>query len=156
MGKKVGGVLSDALWMQCKDKPLEFTIPGHPPSVNKLYNPIRGRLIKSREGHKWEGFSLLFVRRAAIEAYGTFRLDLLKGRPISLEIVFYRPSWRAASGSGLYVRPDVSNFIKAAEDGIMTALGLDDSAVVNLTVSKAEDKGAVRMFARIRFLEEYI
>lgn len=124
----------DALWLMCKDFPLSFTIPGLPPSVNELYSTVRGRRVKTRAGHKWEGFSLLFVRRAALEAYQTFRLEDLKGKPLKVEITFCRPSWVAKNGN--VKRPDCDNLIKALLDGIMKSLNLDDSAIWEISAVK--------------------
>lgn len=141
----------DALWMQCRDHPLEFTIPGLPPSTNHLYAQFGNRRIKSREAHKWEGFSLLFVRRAAMEAYGTFRLEDLKGKPLRIEITFYRPGWRAKNGS--IKKPDCDNLIKALLDGVMKSLNLDDSAILELMASKVESSESERTFCKLTFLE---
>lgn len=152
MGKPLIKGPSDALWMQCRDFPLEFTIPGHPPSINSLYATFRGRRIKSREGHKWEGFSLIFVRRAALEAYGTFRLEDLKGRPLRMEIAFYRPTWKAKNGN--IKRWDVDGHLKCLIDSSLTALNLDDSAILELRASKIEDAGPERTYCKLIFLED--
>ncbi len=138
------------LWETCKLRPLEVVIPGHPPSVNQLYATVRGRRIKTREGIKWEAFSKLFIQRAALEAYGTFRLDSLRGKPLKLDIIFYSPSWRAKNGN--IRRWDCDNHIKSLQDGLVTSLGLDDYPIMELSALKQESSEEVRTFARLTFL----
>lgn len=141
----------EKLWELCRANPLEVNLPGHPPSVNKLYATFKGRRIKTRAGHNWESISLTYVRMASKKAYGTIFLDYLKGRPLKLEIRVYRPSWVAKSGSGLYVKPDLTNFFKSCEDGVMVALSLDDSAVIKFEGSK-EIGEAEKTFVRLTFI----
>jgi len=124
------------LWEKCKATPLCLTIPQHPPSVNKLYATFRGRRIKARCGHEWEAHAGRFVREAAREAYGTANLSKLKGRPMLFEAGICRQSWVAKSGSGLFVRPDLDGFLKALIDSFMTALELDDCAIIEIRARK--------------------
>lgn len=130
----------EALYANCRANQLHVILQGLPPSVNKLYANVRGRRVKTQLGRIWATNSIWPIGMACQSAYGTRSLSDLKGRPLWLQLRFSRPSWRAKSGSGLYVRPDVSNFIKCAEDAFISALGLDDSAVVELVASKIEGR----------------
>jgi len=128
------------------------SIPGLPPSVNMLYATFRGRRIKSKEGREWEKKCYSYTNATVREYLGTADLSPLKGLPLLLDITFYKPTWTAKNGSGLYVRPDLSNFIKAAEDGFLSALGLDDCAVVDLHCRKflsIDDKEDTRIGIRL-------
>lgn len=91
--------------------------------------------------------------RAARVRFGRSDLSEFKGHPVSLTLEFHRPKWTGKSGikKGLYVRPDISNFVKIAEDAIFRALSLDDSAVVDLTLRKVESE-SVRTFIDFRFV----
>lgn len=140
------------LWERCKATPLEFGFSGHPPSVNKLYATVRGHRVKTKAAREFSNLICFRSSSASLLFYNTTNLTKLKGKPLKLELAFYRPSWRAKNGSGLYVRPDLSNFIKILEDSIMGAFGLDDSAVVELIAKKVEKEGEECTFVRLSFL----
>lgn len=140
------------LWEKCRAEHLQICVPGLPPSVNKLYATVRGRRVKSRESRLYQTQVAHIARQAAMITYGTHDLSSLRGRPLRFGMLVLRPSWRAKSGSKLYVRPDLSNFIKACEDSVISALGLDDSAVVELIATKIEHDGVVRTVVRLSFL----
>ncbi len=140
----------ETLWALCRNHPLEFTIPGHPPSINELYANVRGRRVKTRVGHKWESFSGIFVRTAAKDAYGTYNLHELKGKPLKLDIYFYSPSWKAKNGN--LRRWDCDNHIKSFQDSLVSSLGLDDYSIMDLSAIKVESPLEIRTFARLIFL----
>lgn len=73
------------------------------------------------------------------------------GKPLKMDIVFYRPSWRAKNGN--IKRWDVDSHLKALIDSSLTCLGLDDSAILDLTAKKLESPEAERTFVRLTFLE---
>lgn len=135
---------------------LVVEIPGLPPSVNHTYSFTRRGAFKKPEVRKWEGVAHYLISQASQEAYGKQDLSIMRGEPIRLILSFIRPSWRAKSGlnKGRLVRPDVSNFIKVTEDAVCGALGLDDSAVVELTVLKLERSGDIRTEIVLEFVNE--
>lgn len=135
---------------------LEFLIPGHPPSVNKLYATVRGRRVKARIGRQWSAHCARLIHNEMLRSYGVISLASLRGFPIEFSYEVMRPSWRAKSGSGLFVRPDLGNFEKALCDSVMEALNLDDSAIVAIHAFKLEASGPERTLVRIKFLTEDI
>lgn len=125
-------------------------MPGFPPSINSLYATYRGRRIKSREGRKWEVLCKGYTRNAALKAWGTTDISVLKGYPLYMEFWLYRPSWR--SQKGLLVRPDLMNHEKALTDGIMAAIGLDDSSIISFRASKVELESEPSVRALLKFI----
>ena len=139
----------------CKAHPLTVNVPGLPESVNHTYRRgYGGQVYKTSQASAWESIATMETKRAALRAYGTSKLGILKGAPVRLEIDFCRDTWRKKkkSESHLIVRPDVSNLVKLAEDALFRGLDLDDSAVVILQVQKVEVKGPVKTQLRLSFL----
>jgi Holliday junction resolvase RusA-like endonuclease len=135
--------------------PVEIEIPGLPTSVNHTYGFSNRRVFKNSKARAWETIAKIKVRSAAKLFYGMHDLSWAKGMGFELHLTFVRETWRGKSKAkhGLYVRPDVSNFIKLCEDSICSALCLDDSAVVKLSAAKKEEPGEAKTRAKIIFLE---
>lgn len=143
----------DQLWESLKANPLIFEIAGHPPSVNQIWRGVGRRIYKIPEAAAFESMVGASAHAWARRNYGTSDLRCFKGRPLELHLSFGRPSWKAKAKKGCeghIIRPDVSNLVKCAEDGLMRALGLDDSAVMELSAKKIS--GAVRTVFELRFL----
>lgn len=157
-----GGVviISDpvqSLLKACQDNPLLVEVSGHPESVNRLWRSGNGRVYKSSQATIWDSMAQITIRKEAKRLYGLFNLSVLSGYPIRLDLDFYRDTWhcKTKNKKHLIVRPDVSNLIKVAEDAITRALGLEDSAVVELVVRKVEMRGPIRTVFRLSFLKDY-
>lgn len=131
-----------SLWISLLSRPLVVVLEGLPPTVNHIWKHSGRRVYKSYEATSWDRLAQREVCKAADETYGTHDLSAFKGKPMSLSIYCCRPSWRVKAGKnkGNVVRPDISNLIKVAEDAVTRALGLEDSAVVMLSVQKEEAK----------------
>lgn len=112
--------------------------------------------FKDSKSVAWERVTMALTRSAAVEAYGSCDWSGLKGKPIKLELLFCRPTWKTKSGAnkGKYSRPDCSNYIKSVEDAVFKALGLDDGAVIDLTASKVEREGEARTIVKLSFIDE--
>lgn len=103
----------------------------------------------------WSEAASYLIKAQARRLWGFSDLKAFIGQPMALYLVFYRDTWHGKTKSkrNLYVRPDLSNFIKVAEDAIMGALGLDDSAIVELTCSKVEREGEDSVGICLEFIE---
>lgn len=127
-----------------KIKILRVEIPGLPTSVNHTYGRRRGGkgFFKVKASTDWERVAYELVKKKQRDIWSAVALDIYKGLPIKLTIDVCRPSWRGKSKAKRehYVRPDLDNFIKLTIDAVFKALGLDDSAVVDLTARKVESQ----------------
>lgn len=70
-----------------------------------------------------------------------------KGTPLSLELVFYLAKPKSTKREWPTVRPDLSNFIKSAEDGLQRSTKEDTPALVE------DDSSIVRLVAEKRYIE---
>lgn len=144
---------------KCITKPphdwLFVSIPDHPVSVNHIWKRTGARFYKVPEANRWSEVAKACTRMAAMKLYKQVDLSEWIGWPIEIQIDVCRPSWRGKSKAtrNKFVRPDLGNFLKLAEDSVMEALCLDDSAVVELRMRKCETESAVRTDVRLRFVE---
>ena len=117
---------------------LVVLIAGHPVSVNHMYARGNRKLYKTPEAARWETTAAYHVRIAAQRLWGLYDLSEYKGYPLHVEMIVMRPTWlgKTKAKRGLYVRPDVTNFIKSAEDVLCRTLNLDDSAVIRFVATK--------------------
>lgn len=122
-----------------------------------MYSQARGRRFKIESAKSWERIAITYARKAAQDAFQITNLSFLKGWPLKLEIEVCRPSWtgKTRAALGKWIRPDVSNFVKAIEDAMMKAYSLDDAAVVELHVRKRVMPTCERVHVRLEFLKEY-
>lgn len=100
-----------------------FGIFPFPPSVNSYYACVRGRKIMSKKGREYAKL----VMAAAVEQGLAFAS--LNGR-LSARLVLHPPTRR---------RLDISNFVKALEDGLTKAeVWEDDSQIDRWTIVRGE------------------
>lgn len=139
--------------------PLRIELQGLPPLISNAFGRTRsGITYKKKDIRQWEQLAEIKIKTAARMLYGTHDLSKYRGFPVCLEIIVYRDSWRAKAGprKGLYVRPDLSNFIKILEDALFKSLNLDDSAVVELTAVKQEMPGHPKTIIVFEFSPEIL
>lgn len=131
-------------------------IPDHPPSINHTYGFNGRRRFKDKRAVRWQTMAEMLTQNAAMELYGTFKLEQLVGKPIKLELFYYRETWRgkAKPKRGLYVRPDLDGFLKISIDSVFNALGLDDCAVIELVAHKVEQIGPNKLVIKLKFIDE--
>lgn len=107
-----------------------------PPSSNQLYSSVKGRLIKSIEGRKYDSLIQLYKLKKFRDidkisnAFGP--ADLL-----NIETIFVFNKNRIIGKKGQIKRLDASNRIKQLHDGLSTLLGIDDCRFVSGAFSKA-------------------
>lgn len=106
---------------------MTFTLPYLPPSTNNAYiNTKRGRVL-SPEARQW------------LAATGLIMRSQMHGQPAVLGsalgiIISLMGNWKTKAGQ--WRKTDLSNRVKLVEDAAMKVLGLDDSAVVSMTIRK--------------------
>lgn len=122
--------------MEKQTQVFQVTIPGHPPSTNRIWRKTReGRIHKSNE---YTAFERLIEKHCLIEGMHN---RALKNRFYKLRIIVYAPSWTHKNGKPR--KPDVTNFIKSAEDAVCKAYGWDDSYCTECVVAKKEGPATV-------------
>lgn len=120
-----------------------------PPSVNHLYTSgFKGRRVLSKEGL---AFKDALIRTVAEECMAMSWQDAIKavyeqGAWVRLTIGFHLPlfnkSWKPGGRTekgelqSPYKKIDGSNYIKAIEDAVSKAIGIDDSANLTTTIHK--------------------
>lgn len=107
-------------------------IEGWPPSVNRVWRKLRGRMIKNPVYVHWENK----VAAVCLSGGDAARLRGLVERPYKLVIEVVAKSWWYTTGSPK--KPDVSNFVKAAEDAVCRVYGWDDAWCQELEIRKVE------------------
>lgn len=137
-----------------RGKTFKIEIEGHPPTVNHTYRFSKKGGYKVKSAILWDVRVQSLVQKAAHTRFGTHDLSSLSGYPIKLEINVLRATWHGKTKSKrhLYVRPDLTNFFKAAEDSLFKALRLEDSAVVEFIGRKVEAEGCDRTVMSLEFL----
>ncbi len=128
--------------MTACNKQLLVCLEGHPPSVNHMYARGRRTVYKKPEVARWEMRAIHEIKAAANRLWGSSDMSAYAGYPLRVEMIVLRETWHGKTRAkrGLYVRPDLTNFIKAAEDALCRALGLDDCAVIQFVATKATHK----------------
>ncbi len=98
-------------------------------------------MFKNAKANAWETLSAIHIRTAAKLLYGVHDLGHWTHRPLELEISLYRSTWKGKGKdtSKRYIRKDLTNVIKIAEDCLCKALGLEDAAVISMKASKLVD-----------------
>lgn len=115
---------------------IELTLP-MPLSVNKAYVSLRNRRILSKDGKLYKQA----VREELGRCYATTPLPSLENTPLSLSIALVfedveNKGWSEGKAKNRYKRVDVSNRVKLLEDALFEALGVDDSLIFSLHVTK--------------------
>lgn len=134
-----------------------------PVSINKLYVTGRGgRRFLSSEGKHFKDRLQEEVSKAVALLDWKSAVDGIykNGAGVSLVVILAldhlrNPAWKVGGGttaSGAlrspYNKNDVSNYIKLIEDAVAKGTGIDDSAHVEVTMKKVEDKENPRIIIR--------
>jgi Holliday junction resolvase RusA-like endonuclease len=105
-------------------------VPGHPPSVNRVWRKFGNRMVKSKDYIEWEqDVAAVCLMRGNLAYYKTFAK-----KRYSLDLKIVDISWDYKNGNPK--KPDLTNFIKAAEDAVCKVYGWDDVYCMSLHVSK--------------------
>lgn len=123
-----------------------------PPSVNKIYLPVRGRFIPSKH--------LISYKKELEHYYLTFRLQIEEiaqscmrayqsGQVISFTREFYFQRTYLFTKKGTPRKFDLTNREKALDDGISNFIGVDDSAVFSSTSRKRLSPLPLREFVNV-------
>lgn len=113
-----------------------------PMTVNKAYVNIKGRRALSKEGKIYKNSVTSLVAKELSLCDGVFDSLVVPDEPLELEIKLFfshtqNKGWPSKAKSR-YKRVDVSNRVKLLEDALFKALGVDDSAIFSLTISKQD------------------
>lgn len=95
-----------------------------PPSVNHLYATVRGRRVLTKEGRKYKKLvSEMFEHLGGDTMPVWFRLIIELRLPLYFK-------------NGKVRKFDASNRVKVLEDAVCEGMGIDDSRVIQLVVTK--------------------
>lgn len=124
----------------------EIIVPLHPPSTNKIWQKKKGGgFFKHPEYQAWENCVTAHIwRKGELGHWRTF-----KGRPYKLLIEVFAQTWLTSKGT--IKRPDVTNFVKSAEDSICRVFGWDDAFCVECLVRKVPKPDCEADHTRIVF-----
>lgn len=107
-----------------------------PPSSNQLYASVRGRLVKSQEGRKYDNLIQLYKLKKFRDleriTHAFTDADVL-----NIETIFVFARKRIVGQKGQIKKLDASNRIKQLHDGLSKLIGIDDCRFVSGTFSKA-------------------
>jgi Holliday junction resolvase RusA-like endonuclease len=104
-----------------------------PISLNKLYRQFRGRTIISKEGREFKSLVSFLVKGIdSSELLGEF--TEVKG--LSVEISFYSNRFYTKDGKIRKRYLDADNLLKVMLDVVFKEIGLDDSYITRLVVTK--------------------
>lgn len=115
----------------------ELTLP-YPPSSNRYWRNVQGRMVKSSEARDYE----TLVMASVIEQLGY--MPEATSLPISFTYKLYRPQ---KSG-------DLSNRIKILEDNLQGLLYLNDKQIIELHGFRYDDKHNPRVEVLIESLSD--
>ncbi len=105
-----------------------------PISLNKLYRQFRGRTIVSKEGREFKSTIGLCVKGInASELLGEF--TEVKG--LEVRIDFYSQKFFTKDGKIRKRYLDADNLLKVVLDVVFKEIGLDDSLITKLVVTKS-------------------
>jgi Holliday junction resolvase RusA-like endonuclease len=121
---------------------VEFSIPGKPVAKGRARHARRGKIVTTFTPPETERYENL-VKMAARQGMGMrepfggpIRLILNIDLPIPGGWSMKRQTMAAGALIGATKKPDVSNVLKAVEDGMNGVVYADDSQIVDLWVSK--------------------
>lgn len=123
-----------------------------PPSINHLYfNGSHGRVL-TKEGRAFKDAMKDAVLQAVASSAWKIAIDEIyeRGGYVTLEIRLYRShfynnSWKPGSKTPAgvlrspYQKLDATNYAKVIEDAVVDGTGIDDSAHLQVTISKTHD-----------------
>jgi len=124
----------------------KISLPFLPISTNKLKIPNRGRLVKSPEARNFKDDLITFLLQYELADYG----KTYKGDGIIVSITYYMPNLYTKKKQISKTAGDVSNFDKALIDVIFPIMGLNDSDILDMYLSKRE--GEARTEITISFI----
>jgi len=112
---------------------IEYTIPGHPMSVNHMYGSTKkgGRFL-TKEGKRWKEN----IKLECLSKFGRIN----SREPIIVQVVYYFPDNR---------KRDVSNYDKILLDALSGVLYVDDSQIQCASLHKFIDKKNPRTIIRL-------
>lgn len=116
-----------------------------PISLNKIYRQFRGRTIISKEGRDFKklvGILISGIDTKSLEGMFTESVGL------AVEINFYSNRFFTKEGKIRKRYLDCDNLLKATLDTVFAEIGIDDSYITKLTVSKSSgfyDKTVIRI-----------
>jgi Holliday junction resolvase RusA-like endonuclease len=104
-----------------------------PISLNRLYRQFRGRTIISKEGREFKK-----TVGALISGFDTSSINgmFTESEGLQVEINFHSNKFYTKAGNIRKRYLDVDNLLKATLDTIFTEIGLDDSLITRLVVTK--------------------
>lgn len=106
-----------------------------PPTSNNLYASVRGRLIKSIEGRKYESALKLYSIRN-FKILDKIKSNLKPSDSLRVDCFFIFHKNRIISKKGEYKKLDVTNRIKALHDAISDMVGIDDKQFISVGCEK--------------------
>ena len=115
------------------------TVLGHPPSVNSIWRKGRDRggkvkFYKVKEYVDWETRIAMACTATACNHKGVGFWKAMKNHYYELFIEVGNETWKTKKGTPK--KPDVTNFIKAAEDAVCKTFGWEDSYCMKCTIVK--------------------
>ena len=104
-----------------------------PISLNRLYRQFRGRTIISKEGREFKK-----TVGALISGFDTSSINgmFTESEGLEVEINFHSNKFYTKAGNIRKRYLDVDNLLKATLDTIFAEIGLDDSLITRLVVTK--------------------
>jgi Holliday junction resolvase RusA-like endonuclease len=120
-----------------------------PISINKLYRQFRGRTIISKEGREFKTLVSSLVKGVdSSDLVGEF----IEARGLSVRINFYSNRFYTKNGKIRKRYLDADNLLKVTLDVIFKEIGLDDSLITKLLVTKStgfHDRTEIRITRNI-------
>jgi Holliday junction resolvase RusA-like endonuclease len=104
-----------------------------PISLNKLYRQFRGRTIISKEGREFKSLVSFLVK--GIDPSSLLG-DFTDVKGLSVSIDFYSNRFYIKNGQIRKRYLDCDNLLKCVLDVVFKEIGLDDSLITKLTVTK--------------------
>lgn len=145
-------------------KQMSFTIDQFPmpPSTNKLYAWVNGRMVKTRDYNEFERMAYKWITLNPTQLIGVrqFLKDFSEKHVIDVSTDFYFEKKRIVCQNGRPKRNDTSNRIKALHDVLSSIiLGVDDcyfwSGVFNkFPLREGEVDEHVKITFKLRMLDE--
>jgi Holliday junction resolvase RusA-like endonuclease len=109
-------------------------LPLIPISLNKLYRQFRGRAIISKEGREFKSTINAYLKGSKLEIEED---DFTRVKGLSVEINFYSNKFYTKSNEIRKRYLDADNLLKVVLDVVFKELGIDDSFITRLVVTKS-------------------
>lgn len=120
-----------------------------PISLNRLYRQFRGRTIISKDGREFKKHI-----ESILEGFDTSKIngEFTETEGLDVKIEFYSKSFFTKSGNIRKRFLDVDNLLKVILDVVFKRIGIDDSFITKLEVTKNHgyyDKTIIRIERRV-------